>query len=282
MQNVVATQSLENAGYPISFGTWIGMALPFCLIGVFMAWLVLIAVVRPTDVTKIPVIVFTKDRVFTRKNVVVLLLTAATIVLWSTISFTEGIFGDLGIIALCFMVVVFGSGMLREVDFNSFSWHTLFLLGGGNVLGKAISSSHLLSWLAARLLLALPRNSEWLLVLSVASVTMSISTFVSHTVAAIVLMPIVITVGIHCDVPVKLGVAAALAVSAGCALPFSSFPNVTSLFVTDDFNRPYLGVKDFLKSGLPMSVATVLLIVTLGYLLVEAIVLPSMPENVAG
>jgi hypothetical protein len=36
---------------------------------------------------------------------------------------------------------MFGSGMLTDVDFNSLSWHTLFLVGGGNVLGKAVQAA---------------------------------------------------------------------------------------------------------------------------------------------
>jgi di/tricarboxylate transporter len=38
------------------------------------------------------------------------------------------------------------------VDFNALSWHTLFLLGGGSVLGKAISSSNLLNYISDQIL----------------------------------------------------------------------------------------------------------------------------------
>lgn len=34
------------------------------------------------------------------------------------------------------------------MDFNALSWHTLFLVGGGNVLGKAIQSSGLLGFIS--------------------------------------------------------------------------------------------------------------------------------------
>lgn len=71
-----------------------------------------------------------------------------------------------------------------------------------------------------------------------------------------------------------LGMGAALAVSSGCALPFSSFPNVTSLLVTDDFNRKYLVVRDFVASGLPMSVVSVAMVCTLGYGLIDWIMIP--------
>lgn len=40
-----------------------------------------------------------------------------------------------GIISMCLMVMLFGSGILNQYDFNSMSWHILFLIGGGNVLG---------------------------------------------------------------------------------------------------------------------------------------------------
>jgi phosphate transporter len=56
------------------------------------------------------------------------------------------------------------------------------------------------------------------------------------------------------------------------ALPFSSFPNVNSVLIVDDFQRPYLSVGDFVKTGLPLSVICVFLIATLGYVLIKAIV----------
>jgi len=66
----------------------------------------------------------------------VLYLSLLTVVLWATSGYTTQIFGNLGIISLMFMSIMFGSGMLTEVDLNSFSWHTLCLLGGSNVLGQ--------------------------------------------------------------------------------------------------------------------------------------------------
>ena len=52
-----------------------------------------------------------------------------------------------------------------QVDFNSFSWHTLFLLGGGNVLGKAIASSQLLDYLAHCIVPLLPEVYVYICVL---------------------------------------------------------------------------------------------------------------------
>jgi len=45
------------------------------------------------------------------------------------------------------------------------------------------------------------------------------------------------------------------------AFPFSSFPNVYSLLVVDDFGNPYLTTGMFLKIGTPASIFCVLLLV---------------------
>ena len=115
--------------------------------------------------------------------------------------------------------------MLTEVDFNSMSWHTLFLVGGGNVLGKAIESSGLLEYLSTGIIAILPLDQPWFAHLLSHSLTYSfthsyllthslthsltysllrsrfalliilffcgvIATFVSHTVASIILLPV--------------------------------------------------------------------------------------------
>jgi phosphate transporter len=54
-------------------------------------------------------------------------------------------FGDISTMALLYASFMFGSGILTELDFNSLSWHTLFLLAGGEALGKAVESSGLLN-----------------------------------------------------------------------------------------------------------------------------------------
>lgn len=105
---------LQNAGLTISFGIWIAVGLPFCLLGVLVAWCLLCIIVRPTDVDHIPMIVYSRGDVLSRKNVFIVSLTLLTIFGWSTIGATEDFFGDLGIIALLFIVIAFGSGILSE------------------------------------------------------------------------------------------------------------------------------------------------------------------------
>ena len=85
-------------------------------------------------------------------------------------------------------------------------------------------------------------------------------------------MPVIAKIGIYLNMPEVVVIGSAFAVSAAMALPFSSFPNVNSLLMLDDFQKPYLKVSDFIKTGLPMSLITILLIATLGYSLINIIV----------
>jgi hypothetical protein len=128
----------------------------------FQCWLFLLWVFDPRDAQYIPQIVYDQKQKISSLHVAVVSLTLLTIFLWASFTVTSVTFGDLGIISLMFMVsvllcpccvensrvlttwlywwdqqfVMFGSGMLSQFDFNSFSWHILFLIGGGNVLGE--------------------------------------------------------------------------------------------------------------------------------------------------
>lgn len=213
------------------------------------------------------------------------------------------------------------------MDFNSLNWHTIFLVGGGNVLGKAVSSSGLLAYISGDIThgkrwylavfrwkphfwtaqvtylnfihAALPLSQPWVALLVILLFCLTAATFVSHTVASLVLMPVISSLGISIGMPEIAVIGSAFAsksrilvgsnaesalmglivmhvcsVSAAMALPFSSFPNVNSVLIVDDVQRPYLGVSDFVKTGLPLSLLCTLLIATVGYLLIKLIIAP--------
>jgi phosphate transporter len=92
------------------------------------------------------------------------------------------------------MAVMFGSGVLTEIDLNSFAWHTLFLLGGSNVLGKVVESSELLEHIVKVMKHALPDNRVTV-ACEIFFAASFMATFVSHSVAAIVLVPIMAHIG---------------------------------------------------------------------------------------
>ena len=272
LQNVLAVSYLEQAGIQVSFGRWICVSFPFCIICTVLSWLFIILVINPNDITCVPVIVYERGRQLGKRDIAIISLSLFTIILFSGFNYLKEIFGDIGIISLCFVSFMFGTGMLSEVDFNSLSWHTLFLVGGGNVLGKAIASSGLLGYLSDQITRGLPLSSPWLALLIILLFTATVSTFVSHTVASLILMPLLSTLGITLEIPEVVVIGSAFAVSGAMGLPFSSFPNVNSLLMVDDFQRPYLNVQDFITTGIPLSLLTIILIATLGFILINFII----------
>eukprot|EP01034_Spumella_vulgaris_P023241 gene23241-29445_t len=273
LQNVLAVSYLQQAGFNVSFGSWILVSVPFCVLCTVLAWMFLVVTVRPDDITAIPVIVYErKKKAFGRRNIAVVVLSLLTIVLFASFSALSEVFGDIGIVALCFVVVMFGTGMLSEVDFNALSWHTLFLVGGGNVLGKAIQSSGLLGFISTGITIALPLDNPFIAFVLILCFCMTVATFISHTVASLILLPIILAVGQTLGMAEIVVMCSAFAVSGAMGLPFSSFPNVNSLLIVDDFHRSYLSTPDFIKTGLPMSIFTLILIATFGALLINLII----------
>jgi phosphate transporter len=146
-QNAIALGYLEQAlpHQAISFGAWLSVSFPFCIILVLCAWAYLVFVVMrgTSDIEEIPMIVFEKSPL-NRTQIAVMLVSVATVVLWCTLSETKMIFGEMGTIAVIPVVVFFGTGILNKADLLGFSWNLILLIGGGNVLGAAVNSSQLL------------------------------------------------------------------------------------------------------------------------------------------
>jgi len=278
LQNVLAVTHLASIGIDISYGRWILVGVPFATICTLICWFLLMKAFEPNDVTTIPVVVYQIQEHGQRQSRALLLLSLTCMILFATSSETDYIFGDIGVIALIFLSTVFGTGMLSEVDFSSLSWSTLMLVGGGNVLGKAIASSGLLVKLAAIVIKVLPAAYPWFSLVQILFLVLVTATFISHTVAAIILLPIIGDMGVTLGLPETVVMGSAMAISAAMALPFSSFPNVNTLRIKDDSKASYLSSFDFARVGLPMSFITVLLIATLGLGLID-LVDPGSPSK---
>ncbi len=76
----------------------------------------------------------------------------------------------MGIIALVPLVVFFATGILEKSDLAKFSWNLLLLIGGGHVLGGAVTSSRLLHVLTSALEPALEGGRLWVSAVAMVSV----------------------------------------------------------------------------------------------------------------
>jgi phosphate transporter len=117
LQNVLAVSYLEQSGIDVGFGRWVMAAVPFCVLCVLVAWVSILAIMTPNDVTSIPVIVHEKEAL-TRKNVAVITLSLLTIVMFATQQLTKGIFGEC--LSLCLSVSL-SICLYLSVSVSSFS-----------------------------------------------------------------------------------------------------------------------------------------------------------------
>lgn len=274
-QNAVAMQTVVL--HHFSFASWICVAVPIVGICLLAAWAGLIYLFQPfQNVAFIPHQVVTSVRKPMKKEIyLVSVVCLITVTLWCLPP--RLIFGDTGIIALIPIVVFFGVGVLKKDDFNSLPWHLMFLLAGGNMLGQCARDSKLLEIVSGHLrrylLLCTPYQVLTLIAVGVGFLT----TFVSHTVAAMILMPVISSIGTYFPpfVPVEgqylswaitpeaLVFCAVFMCSGAMAFPISSFPNVNSLLAEDEVGVPYLKARDFLVPGTIMTLLCLVLLIVI-------------------
>ncbi|GAA5932179.1 Pho91p [Sporobolomyces koalae] len=262
-QNLIA---LEYMNPPISWLSWFAVSIPVALLCIVIIWMLLQwsyrtgrnVVINPVRVNKEP---------WTGTQYFVSGVTLATIALWCIESKLSWLFGDMGIIAILPIVSFYGSGILHKADFDHSPWSIVFLAMGGIGLGKAVLSSGLLDdidHVIERVVLGL---DIWPILALFGVIVLIIATFISHTIAAVLVVPIAAQIGTAMDVPHPrlLIFATSLICSAGMGLPVSGFPNLQAISMEDDVGQPYLTPADFFKNGVPASIIATTIVVTLGY-----------------
>ena len=169
-----------------------------------------------------------KDK-FTGVQYFISIITLVTIILWCVSHQLENVFGDMGVVAIIPMVAFFGTGILTKEDFNNFLWTIIILAAGGLSLGKAVSSSGLLHTIAATVTEKVEGMSLYGVLVVFAALILVIATFISHTVAALIFLPLVHQVGAGMSEPHPnlLVFGSALMCSAAMGLPTSGFPNMS-------------------------------------------------------
>ncbi|KAL8950197.1 MAG: hypothetical protein Q9222_003760 [Ikaeria aurantiellina] len=263
-QNIIA---LQNMSPQPSWGAWFAVSLPVCIISITLIWLLLLITFQPGKGTTIAPIRPMKDK-FTGIQWFISIITLVTIVLWCVSHQLEDVFGDMGVIAILPMVAFFGSGILTKEDFNNFLWTIVILAAGGLSLGKAVSSSGLLHTVAGAITEKVEGLSLYGVLVVFCSLILVVATFISHTVSALIILPLVHQVGANMKDPHPnlLVMASVLICSAAAGLPTSGFPNMTAIMMEDgDTGKRYLRVSHFLTRGIPASIITFVVIITIGY-----------------
>jgi len=263
-QNLIALQNMEPQP---GWGIWFFVALPVCIITILLIWLLLLVTFRPGRNTTIVPIRPMKDR-FTGIQYFISFVTLATIVLWCVSHQLEGVFGDMGVIAIIPIVLFFGTGILTKEDFNNFLWTIIILAAGGLALGKAVNSSGLLTTIAIGITERVDGMGLYAVYCVFCALIAVVATFISHTVAALIILPLVREVGLGMAEPHPnlLVMGSVLMASAAMGLPTSGFPNMTAIMMEDpQTGQRYLQVRHFLTRGVPSSIMAFGVVVSVGY-----------------
>ncbi|KAG1767916.1 SPX domain-containing protein [Suillus occidentalis] len=264
-QNLIALAAMDPK---LDWASWFAVALPVSIISIVLIWLLLLVMYRPArspdgeGEIEIRPIRPTRES-FTLTQYWVTFVCLFTISLWCFEHEIEGFVGDMGIIAIVPVVAFFATGVLKKDDFEQFAWTIVFLAMGGIALGKGVTSSGLMVTMDGGL-------SLYTVVLVLSPVVLIVSTFISHTIASVLLVPIAKEVGqsLPGDHANLLIFMTGLLCSVGMGMPVSGFPNQTC---EDELGRLYLSNMDFLKNGVPASVIATLVVATVGFVLMIAI-----------
>ena len=219
--NAIAVGSLADAGISISFVQWMVMAVPIMLVILLIAWYVLVRLFPAQQKVLKLKIDATFDTSLPAK--VFYATFALTVGLWMT----EPLHGISSyIVGFLPVVILLSTRVFSTRDLQSIQWHVLWLVAGGIALGIGVNASGLDLWLVG--LVRWESIGPALLILTLAVVALLLSTFISNSAAANLLIPIGLSLALSDAVAAQPALAAffiAVGSSLAMALPVSTPPN---------------------------------------------------------
>lgn len=262
-QSAVAL-GLLTGDFKISFVKWLVAAIPQAAAMVFVCFVVLCVMYKPHNYVLPQLPRFSEKLRWPHWVTIISIL--LTVVIWSDHGLQD-FFGSAGVVAVLPVLIYFGTGILTKEDFNNLPWDVVYLVAGGLVLGAAVESCKLLDVVAERLTYAIGESNLFLTYLIFCLFMAAVANAVSHTVSAIIVLPLIYKIGETLGHPQILVLGGTFAASSAMALPVSSFPNISATQVSDEQGDPYLSAKEVLRVGSVMTVLCTIVLVTFGYVL---------------
>lgn len=221
--NAVALKYLTGS-YAIGFGKWMSFGVPYVAVMIVIAWLLLLKLF-PSDRSEIELSirsVFLKNW----RAVTVYITFILTILLWLT-DFIHGM--NSYVVAMLPMVVFCVTGIIGPDDIKQMNWDVLWLIAGGIALGSGLEKSGL----SLRVIEMVPFSQfpVAVIVLSASLFAIIMSTFISNTATANLVLPIIsaLAVSLHSSGTFNSPAALILTVTFSCglamSLPVSTPPN---------------------------------------------------------
>ena len=237
--NATAVKFLAEAGYDVTFMQWAERMVPYVLIMIVVAWIVL-QVLFPFKSEKIVLEIPENKRKKDWRTTVVWITFLGTILLWATEQWTKI---NSNVVALIPLGVLTATGIFGKEDIKEINWSVLWLVAGGFALGTCLQGTGL----AKVLIGAIPFNTmSVVLVMIIAGlVCYFLSNFISNSATAALLIPILIVVaeGMNLGATGSRAMISYIAVCASIAMlfPISTPPNAiassTGMVETKDMTK---------------------------------------------
>ena len=186
--NATAVKFLAEAGYEVTFMEWSVRMIPFVIIMIFIAWIIL-QIFFPFKSDKVVLEIPENKRTTDWKTYIVWITFISTILLWTTEQIHHI---NSNVVALIPLGVLTCTGIFTKEDIKEINWTVLWLVAGGFALGTVLQGTGL----AKVLIQSIPFGSmPVLLVLLVSGlVCYLMSNFISHSATSALLIPILIVV----------------------------------------------------------------------------------------
>ena len=215
----------DNLGMDVSFMDWIAVMLPYTLVLLVIAWVVLLLLFPFKQKTiELKIEGETKGG---SQLVISYITIFATIFLW--------IFGkpfglDTNVVAMIPVAVFAITGILTKNDVKNIDWDVLWLVSGGFALGVALKDTNIANDVVAAVPFA--TWSPLLVIIGASVICWICANIISHTATANLLIPVMTAVAIGMGEALEplggaftLLMCVTLASSLGMILPISTPPN---------------------------------------------------------
>ncbi len=249
--NAIAMQYLQQVDLNPGFGMWMLVGVPGVIGMLALSWVVLLTMFRGSS-SRIALESEPIDAPPTGMAAVVVVTTIVTVGGWITTAWHGYSSGTVAMIPL---LVFFSTGLLNVQDLRSLSWDVLLLMGGGLCLGTIIAESGLASWMIG--LLPVDGLSAFALMIAFGGIACFMSSVMSNTATANLIMPIILGVSVEPLSPLLIGTA--FACTLAMPLPVSTPPNAMA------FSSEQLTVSDMVAPGIFLTIIGVTLAFTTGY-----------------
>ncbi|MEN9839479.1 MAG: hypothetical protein RL177_958, partial [Bacteroidota bacterium] len=225
--NAIVVAASAQAGHPIAFIEWIEMALPLVVIAMLATWWLLYSLNKPS----VSEIKLKQDSKWDTSSKAILFYATFgfTLVMWVTESL-HGISSNYVALIPIAMLSVFS--VMDASDLRNLPWEVLWLVAGGIALGVYMEETKLSGWLVG--LIDWSSFSGLMILAMFALIGLTVSNFMSNTVAATLLMPLAITIGVTqggtgLANPTLLALMIGLGTSFAMVLPISTPPNAIAM-----------------------------------------------------